>query len=331
MPERKRSYEGKSVVITGGSRGLGLALARELVFQGANVTLLARDPEELERACKSLNAPKRVFSAVCDVNRAETLDNAFAEARARFGRIDVLINNAGSIVVGPFFTMNDEDFDATMNIHLKSVIHAIRCVRPYFHQIGGGRIINISSIGGVIPVPHLSAYCASKFALAGLSESARAELASEKISVTTVYPGLMRTGSPIQAVFKGDHKKEFAWFSLADSTPGLALPAEVAARKILEAGLERRARLVLGAPAKVANWAHALLPETFSAINAWVANLLPVGRSQERHTGAESRGLVQEKGWASGMQARASRTEHELNQEEKTDADFNLGLHPRPN
>ena len=327
LPSRKRSsYRGRSVVITGGSRGLGLALARCLIDQGAHVTLLARDPEELERACQSLNAPKRTFTVVCDVTREDSLETAFAEARARFGRIDVVINNAGSIVVGPFATMTDDDFEATMNIHVRSVIHSTRIARPYFHQIGGGRIINISSIGGVIPVPHLSAYCTSKFALAGFSESVRAELAQENISVTTVYPGLMRTGSPIQAVFKGDHEKEFAWFSLADTTPGLAISADKAAKRILEAGLDRRAELVLGAPAKMAHWIHALLPETFSALNAWIAGFLPAGRSHERRTGAQSRGLVQERGWDTGMQS----IEQDLNQEAKKDADFNLGLHPRP-
>lgn len=94
----------------------------------------------------------------------------------------------------------------------------------------GGRIVNVSSVGGKIGVPHLLPYTASKFALTGLSEGLRVELKRERILVTTVCPGLMRTGSPRNALFRGKHKREYAWFAIADSLPLLSISAESAAR-----------------------------------------------------------------------------------------------------
>ena len=334
LPSQKTSFRGRSAVITGGSRGLGFAMARELLLQGAHVTLLARDGDELDRAKATLSrlstaAEHSVFTVICDVTKPEQLDLAFAEARARFGRIDLLINNAGSVTVGPFHSVDDEDIDAQLRLHLLSVIHAIRMVRPYLRQVGGGQIVNISSIGGKIPMPHMSAYCASKFALGGFSESIAAELKAENISITTAYPGLMRTGSPKQAVFKGDHEKEYAWFALSDVAPGLSVSAESAARRILSAAKARRAEVVISIPAKLGALAHALVPETFAATMSFVNGFLPTGQSHERKTGAASRGLLENQTWAKPFQARAHEAERELNQADKTNADFNLGVRPQ--
>src|SRR5204863_5194639 len=108
-------------------------------------------------------------------------------------------------------------------------------VLPAMRRQGEGRIVNISSIGGKIAVPHLLPYDASKFALTGFSEGLRAELLKDGIYVTTVCPGLMRTGSPRNADFKGQHEAEYAWFSIGDSLPGMSMSAEAAAERIVTA------------------------------------------------------------------------------------------------
>src|SRR5207302_995684 len=141
------------------------------------------------------------------------------EVLDRFGRLHVLINNAGVIQVGPMEEMTLADYEDTMQTHFWAPLFTTLSVLPALRRQGEGRIVNISSIGGKIAVPHLLPYSASKFALTGFSEGLRAELLKDGIYVTTVCPGLMRTGSPRNADFKGQHRAEYAWFSISDSLP----------------------------------------------------------------------------------------------------------------
>src|SRR5205085_12580634 len=128
----------------------------------------------------------------------------------------------------------------------------VEAVLPNMRKRRDGRIVNISSIGGKVSVPHLLPYCAGKFALVGYSEGLRAELSDDGIVVTTVCPWLMRTGSPRNATFNGHHKIEYAWFSIGGSLPLLTLSAECAARKILAACSRGDAEVVLDVPAWLA-------------------------------------------------------------------------------
>jgi NAD(P)-dependent dehydrogenase (short-subunit alcohol dehydrogenase family) len=227
------------VLITGGSRGLGLVLARQAIAEGARVAICARDEAELERARQDLlqdGAPEAdVMTLARDVTDAVDVRTMVAEVENKLGSIDVLINNAGIITAGPLDNMDLRDFEDSMAIHFWAPLHAMQAVLPGMRHRGAGRIINISSLGGKVAVPHMAPYSASKFALVGLSEGFRAELRPQGIYVTTVCPGLMRTGSARQALVKGDHKKEYAWFSIADALPGLTMSAEQAARQIWNA------------------------------------------------------------------------------------------------
>src|SRR5213593_430317 len=184
----------KVVVITGGSRGLGLVLARYVCARGGNVALIARDPEELARAKADL-APHGtvVLTIECDLLDAEQIRSAVRRIIDRFGKIDILINNAGIIEIGPLEHLRPEDFDRAMRLHFWAPLELISQVVPEMRTWGCGRIVNISSIGGKVAVPHMASYSASKFALTGLSDALRAELARDNIYVTTVAPGLMRT------------------------------------------------------------------------------------------------------------------------------------------
>jgi short-subunit dehydrogenase len=266
----------KTVLVTGGSRGLGLVLAREFAFEGAQVAICARDEEELELAAIDLrNGGANVMTVKCDVTNASDVENMMNQVRGRFGKIDVLVNNAGTIQVGPLEVMNREDFDKAMQAHFWAPLNTILAVLPEMRQRGDGRIVNISSIGGKISVPHLVPYSASKFALVGLSKGLFAELRKDGIVVTTVCPGLMRTGSPRNANFKGKHREEYAWFSISDSLPVTSIKAERAARQIVDACKHGRAELIISVQAKAAVLFDSLFPEMSAELMVLVNRVLP--------------------------------------------------------
>ncbi len=316
--------------ITGGSRGVGFALAGQMVKVGAKVTLLARDREELNSAAEKLNgyAKHPVLTIECDVTHRGQLKSAFQRVLDHFGDIDTLINNAGSVVAGPFQSMTQADFETQMNLHFFAVLKAVQTVLPHFKARGEGRIVNISSIGGKIPVPHMSTYCASKFALTGFSQALSAELQASDIHVTTVCPGLMRTGSPIQGVFKGDVEKEYAWFALSDSMPGLSISATNAARQILDAVRMQRSQAVISWPAKMGVFAHTNFPEISQAFMALANRFLPQGQSQIRKTGADSKSWLESQIWARPFNRILHRAQKKFNEHEKSDAEFNMNLSP---
>lgn len=281
------------VLITGGSRGLGLAMARELVHEGARLAICARDDEELERAREELTAlGADVLALPCDVTDKRQVGEMVRSVEDYFGRIDVLINNAGVIEVGPYEVMTLDDYREAMDIHFWGPLYTTLAVLPEMRRRGEGRIVNISSIGGKISVPHLLPYSASKFALTGLSEGLRAEMAENGIIVTTVCPGLMRTGSTRNAIFKGKHRLEHAWFSIGGSLPFLSMDASRAARQIIAACKRGDAEVVLTLPAKLAALFHGIFPGLTADILGAVNLLLPepggIGTARARGSESES-------------------------------------------
>lgn len=262
----------KTVLITGGSRGLGLVMAREFAREGARLVLCARDEQELQQAKTDVESfGAEVMTVVCDVTDRQAVN----EMIAGVNEVDVLVNNAGVIQVGPLEVMTVEDFEHAMQAHFWGPLNTILAVLPSMRQKKAGRIVNISSIGGKVSVPHLVPYSASKFALVGLSKGLRAELLKDGISVTTVCPGLMRTGSPRNADFKGKHRYEYAWFSISDSMPLLTVSAENAARQVVRACKRGQAELVISVPAKLAATFDALFPEMMSQMLGLANQLLP--------------------------------------------------------
>ena len=273
---RYRGLCGKAVLITGGSRGLGLVLAREAVREGARVAICARDPEELARARADLFTRGGVVLDVpCDLTDQDQVERMVRTVLDALGAVHVLINNAGVIEVGPAEEMTLADYEEAMRTHFWGPLYTTLAVLPDMRRRGEGRVVNISSIGGKVAVPHLLPYGASKFALVGLSEGLRAELIKDGIYVTTVCPGLMRTGSPVNATFKGQHRAEFAWFSVGASLPLLTLSAERAARKILSACKHGDAEVILSLPAKLATAFHGLFPGLTADLLGLFNRLLP--------------------------------------------------------
>lgn len=281
--KRRFDLAGKNVLITGGSRGLGLVLARQLIKRGARVGICARNLEQLDRARCELSASGGTVIAVqADLTDQNQVDLMVCSVRKALGPIDVLINNAGAISIGPIQTMDADDFNAAMRIHFFASLYATLSVLPDMRQRGGGRIVNISSIGGLVTVPHLAPYVASKFAMTGLSQSLRGELLRENIYVTSVYPGLMRTGSTSNATVKGNHKIEYAMFKLMASLPVATMSANRAAGQIIDAFMHGRANIILGVPAKAMAGFHALFPSISNDLSGFLNRVLPGAKKANR-------------------------------------------------
>ena len=310
---RTMELKGRTALITGGSRGLGLVLARQLAAEGMRLVLCARDEAELERAWAELHPQTEVLTVPCDLRDPRRIHEMVRTALAHFGVIDVLINNAGLIVVGPMEEMTQADYEEALQVHFWAPLHTIHAVLPHMRQRKQGRIVNISSIGGKVSVPHLLPYCASKFALTGLSEGLRAELLGEGICVTTVIPGLMRTGSPRNADFKGQHEAEYTWFALGDSLPGISMSAEAAARQIISAFRTGEAEVVLTGLAWLAARFHGVFPGLTADALSLVHRLLPGpgGIGKEHAKGKES-GSWLAPSWLTALTERAARRNNEV-------------------
>lgn len=269
-------WKGRVVLITGSSRGLGFLLAQRLAEEGCRVVICARDAAELERAREDLaQSGAEVLAVPCDVSDRGQVDRLIEEAIGRFGRIDAVINNAGIIQVGPVETMTVADFEHTMATNFWGVVYTTLAVLPSMLARRQGNIVNITSIGGKVSVPHLLPYTCAKFAAVGFSEGLRAELRGKGVRVTTIVPGLMRTGSYVNALFKGNYRQESSWFSLGASLPGASMSAERAARQIIRAAKRGASERILSTPANLLARFHGLFPGASIAQLGVVNALLP--------------------------------------------------------
>ncbi len=284
-------FHAKHVLITGGSRGLGFVLAGRILEAGARVTICGRSRDSIDRARASFARYETALAAeVCDVRDRAACDRLIRASEERFGAIDVLINNAGVIEVGPIEDQTVVDFRTAMETHFWAPLYTMLAVLPSMRSRRNGWIANVASVGGVMAVPHLAPYSASKFAQVGLTQAFAAEVAGDGVKITSVIPGLMLTGSPDHALFKGRHRAEYAWFTLSDANPLLATPADIAARRIMRAIRRGDAQVVIGPTAQLARTVNALLPNTTARLLAVAARLLPAsgGVESARRTGEQS-------------------------------------------
>ncbi|RPJ58099.1 MAG: SDR family oxidoreductase [Acidobacteria bacterium] len=307
-------FTGKTVLVTGGSRGLGLVLAKHLAAEGARVAICGRDPEALERARSCLAAiGAEVIALPVDVADRDAVRALVLQVVGRFGPVDVLVNNAGVIEVGPAETMTLGDYEEAMAVNFWGVVHPTLAVLPAMRERGRGRIVNIASIGGRLGVPHLVPYSASKFAALGFSQGLRAEERRHGVVVTSVVPGLMRTGSPRNATFRGQHRAEYAWFSIADSLPGITIDVEEAARRILEGVRRGDAEVRFPLVTRLAVIAAAAAPNLTASALELASRLLPdapAGR-RGRRPGRESQSAASPS-WLTRLGDKAARRYNQI-------------------
>jgi NAD(P)-dependent dehydrogenase (short-subunit alcohol dehydrogenase family) len=270
---------GQVVLITGGSRGLGLALAERYARSGAKLVLAARDLEELISARHTLldreaiQSPDDVLLIPADLTDAAQAAMLVDHAIGHFGRIDVLINNAGIIEVGPVENQPLAAYRRAMATNFFAALHTTHAALPHLLRRnpvhGDAAIVNIASIGGKFAMPHMLPYVASKFALVGFSEGLYAELRHKGVRVTTVCPGLMRTGGEVHADYTGQTKKEQRWFTLAARTPILTASVRHAANKIYSAVAAGRAEITITPQA----WLAARIAGAAPATTQYMASL----------------------------------------------------------
>jgi NAD(P)-dependent dehydrogenase (short-subunit alcohol dehydrogenase family) len=313
------SLRGRTVLITGGSRGLGLVLAREAAREGARIAICGRDPESLSRARLALERfGAEVIAIPCDVADPASVQVLVETVVKRWGQVDVLINNAGVIEVGPAEMMTVDDFREALATNFWGMLYPTLEVLPAMRARGSGRIVNITSIGGKLGIPHLLPYSVSKFAAVGFSQALRAEVAADGIKVVAVVPGLMRTGSPRNAIFRGRHRSEYAWFSISDSLPGLSISAERAAKRIMR-GLRRGdAEVLFPLTSRLASVFNAAAPNLTSEVLALVGRLLPSPAEAQtgRRTGRDSQSAYSPS-WLTGLGDRAAHRYNQIAPSEK--------------
>jgi short-subunit dehydrogenase len=274
-----RLREGQVAIITGGSRGLGLALAHRLGRAGLKLILAARSKVELEQARRelleagSVACTQDIITISCDVTNQEQAAELIAASLSAFGTFDVLINNAGVIEVGPMESQPIQAYERAMATNFFGALYMTYAALPTLLAKQSGAIVNISSIGGKFAVPHMLPYVASKFALTGFSEGLHSELRHKGISVTTVCPGLMRTGGETHAHFCGDIDKEKEWFQTCATTPFLAASATYAADRIFEAVNSGSAELTITPQA----WLPGMTQVISSLVNEYVLPAQPKG------------------------------------------------------
>jgi NAD(P)-dependent dehydrogenase (short-subunit alcohol dehydrogenase family) len=257
------SFRDRAVLVTGASSGIGRATAVAFAAAGARVALVARRRQVLEEVAELAGGETLVLPA--DVTRDDDVRAAFGEATARFGRLDVVVNNAGVLLPAPVVEIASADLERMLRVNLFGALfvmqEAVRCMRE---QEDGGSIVNVASLAGRRGVTPLGGYCASKFALIGLTEALRTELRDEPIHVGLVLPGVIETPMVDQV----SHDSEFLelWPSSLNMPPSWVVWAVFAAVRfgLIEVSvppgagtLEKIAALAPGVADTIVDWARA--------------------------------------------------------------------------
>lgn len=252
-----------TVLITGASDGIGKATALLFASQGYDLVMAARHADKLTAAGQEVQAMGRqALTIPTDVKDPQQVKNLVDQALAKYASIDVLINDAGIYISGPVEEFSLEDWHNAIDTNLWGYIHTIQALLPHFLERGSGTIVNISSIGGKVPVPYLVPYCTTKFAVTGMTEAMHSELKPKGIHVCGIYPNLIKSEFMTRAIFQGkDEQDAQARRKQLDqvlSTPVVEKPEDVA-KAIWDAVKNQRSEVMVGS-ANASKAAYNLFP-----------------------------------------------------------------------
>jgi short-subunit dehydrogenase len=232
-----------------------------------------------------------VLDVLCNVTDSSSVEAAVETVRHDLGPVEVLVNNAGIMAVAPLLNQSKRHFEEAMDTNFYGAMHTTLAILPGMLERRKGSIVNIASIGGLVAVPHMLPYSASKFALVGFSRGLHAEVKSGGVNVLTVCPWLMRTGSHLHAKVGGRKAAEYGWFSLGATLPLVAIPAQIAARQIVEATAKGKSELLISAWALIAAKIAANAPTWTAAVLSLANRALPSARPLSGDTQTEGRDI----------------------------------------
>lgn len=258
-----------TALITGGSQGIGRETALLFASKGYNIAIAARNADRLEAAANEIRRQGvEVLAHPADTRDFGQVRSLVEKVQSQFGAIDVLINNAGIYCSGPTEAFSLDDWHTILDTNLWGYIHTIHAVLPAMVERGKGTIINLSSIGGKVPVPYLTVYCTSKFAVAGLTESLHSELEPKGIHVGGIYPNLIKSDFMERAVFRGkdleDANARREQLNQVLAAPIVEKPTDVA-KAVWEAVDQRKKEVIVGS-ANVSIASHRLIPGAMQAL-----------------------------------------------------------------
>ena len=314
---RRIDLRGRVVVVTGGGRGLGYAISRELLRRGARLAICGRDGEVINRAVAEFRLHGGdAFGMACDASDPAQVEAFITGVLEHFGSIDVVVNNAGQCFFGPAAELRAEDLEQAIRnifwVHYRPTM----AVLPHMRARRFGRIVNVTSIAGKIPVPHHAAYVVGKHAATGWSQVLTVELDKDGILVSTITPPPLDDGAPLHAHFNGDEEEEFKWFARGLTSRWSATRTDYAARVIVDAAAHGDRERAISPGSWLAGRAQGLAPALMARFWIRFDRLLPPpgppGQTSKMHLGAEvladsPDGEVQARGEAARLDARRYR------------------------
>jgi len=259
----KPMFAGKNVLVTGASSGIGRAIAIAFAEQGANVAIVARRRDALDETAASSGSKGQLLVAPADVTDRTAVRAAFRKAVRKFGGIDIVINNAGVLIPARVADIERADLQGMLDVNLFGALHVMQAGVTQLRAQGGGNLVNVASLAGRRGLSPLGGYCASKFALVGLTEALRMELVGEPIRVSLVMPGVVDT--PMVASAGRHAASRNAW-------PGsLVMPPEWVVWAVFAAVRLGLAEVAVPPGADVVEKLAALLPRATDAVLSWAA------------------------------------------------------------
>ncbi len=253
-----------TVIITGASQGAGKATALHFAQRGYDVALAARQLDRLEAVAQEIrDLGQQAIAVPTDIGDAQQVQTLIDKAISALGPIDVLINNAGICLTGPVEHTSIQDWQNIINTNLWGCVNTIQALLPHLLERGQGTIVNLGSFGGKMPLPEMTAYCTSKYAVTGLSDTLRMELAPKGIHVAAVHPGVINSNFMERAQFRGGTAAEAGdrqrQLSQTLKMGWVSQPEDIA-KAVWKAVEKRQADVVVG-PTALATTAHRFFPQ----------------------------------------------------------------------